>query len=221
MFVRGFKSPEPKTPYAPTWDFKITTSYCPDIKTKELSKILLQHEKQIKKLPTSIRNGKKIDGNTGLGSNSVTAKFMNFNVLSYKEEPIEKLKTAIVYNLKKYNSFCNNPQPKEIWIQAWFNVLRFGQKIKPHFHTGSPTCYLSGHFNVQTQNTSTVYMSPINQIQEPDVISIPNALGELTLFPSYIFHYTTPHYNLNPRITIAFDLSFEPESSNWIRLISE
>ena len=85
-------------------------------------------------------------------------------------------------------------------------------------HSISPNCYLSGHFNVQVNDTSTCYMSPINQLNDPDVIDIKNKNGDMTLFPSYIFHYTTPHYSFKPRITIAFDLSLYKKHDNFIPL---
>ena len=116
-----------------------------------------------------------------------------------------------------YNNECGNKTP-QLWIQGWYNVLRFGQSIKPHGHSVTPDCYLSGHFNVQVNDTSTVYMSPINQLNDPEVINIKNILGKLTLFPSYIFHYTTPHYSFKPRITIAFDINSDKLNDNFLRL---
>ena len=65
---------------------------------------------------------------------------------------------------------------------------------------------MSGHFNVQVKDTSTCYMSPVNQLNDPEIIEMKNIPGEITFFPSYIFHYTTPHYSFNPRITIAMDI---------------
>ena len=85
-------------------------------------------------------------------------------------------------------------------------------------HSISSDCYLSGHFNVQVNDTSTCYMSPINQLNDPDVIDIKNKDGDMTLFPSYIFHYTTPHYSFKPRITIAFDLNLHQLHDNFIPL---
>ncbi len=85
-------------------------------------------------------------------------------------------------------------------------------------HSTTPHCYLSGHFNVQVNNTSTIYMSPINQLNDPEVIDIKNKNGDMTLFPSYIFHYTTPHYSFKPRITIAWDLNLRKLHDNFIQL---
>ena len=45
-----------------------------------------------------------------------------------------------------------------------------------------------------------------------------NRPGLLTLFPSYLPHYTTTHYAFNPRITIAMDIALKSPSPNWIEL---
>ena len=215
MKFKRFVSRPPVSPYAPQWDFRVGTSICEDIDTNSLSEFLLLKEKEVKKLPTSVRiDGKELDGYTGLGSNSTTAKFQSYNILTWNHPEIKKLKSNIARNIIGYNSECGVETPNQIYIICWYNVLRFGQKINPHMHSTSPNCYLSGHFNVQVNDTSTVYMSPINQLNQPDVIDIKNKDGDMTLFPSYIFHYTTPHYSFKPRITIAFDVSLQRYGNN-------
>ena len=208
LSFKHFLSAPKETPYAPSWDCKIGTTLCSNINTSSLSTILLERENEIKKLPVDVYGGNKVfDGHTGLGKNSTTSKSSQYNILTWDHPEIKKLKENITKNLIKYNIECGNKTPDELYIICWYNVLRFGQKIKPHFHSSKPTCYLSGHFNVQVENTSTVYMSPINQLIYPDVLSVPNRNGDITIFPSYIFHYTTPHYSFKPRITIAFDVN--------------
>jgi len=206
MKFKRFVSFPPQTPYAPTWDFRVGTSLCENIDTNSLSQFLLKKEKDLKKFSNTYYNKKIVDGHTGLGKNSTTSKFQHYNVLTWDNPEIKKLKQQIVKNLIIYNNECGNQTPNELWVQCWYNVLRFGQKIKPHSHSINSVSYLSGHFNVQVENTSTVYMTPINQINDPEVIDIKNKNGEMTLFPSYIFHYTTKHYTIKPRITIAFDI---------------
>ena len=214
-----FISKPPVSPYAPQWDFRVGTSLCEDIDTNSLSEFLLSKEKEVKKLPTSVDNsGVETDGYTGLGSNSTTAKFQHYNILTWSHPEITKLRSNIAKKLLKYNSECGVKSPNVIYIICWYNVLRFGQKIKPHHHSLDPNGYLSGHFNVQVNDTSTVYMSPVNQINDPGMADIKNIPGELTLFPSHIFHYTTPHYSFKPRITIAFDLNYNKLHDNWLPL---
>jgi hypothetical protein len=213
MKFKRFVSQPPVSPYAPQWDFRVGNSMCENIDTNSLSKFLLNKEKEIKKLPIV----SDFDGYTGLGSNSTTSRSQQYNILSWNHSEIKKLKSNIAKNIILYNDECGNKTP-QLWIQCWYNVLRFGQSIKPHSHSVTPICYLSGHFNVQVNDTSTVYMSPINQLNDPEVIDIKNIPGKLTLFPSYIFHYTTPHYSFKPRITIAFDISPDKLDDNFLRL---
>tara|TARA_A100001515_G_scaffold37699_1_gene29652 strand:- start:25 stop:681 length:657 start_codon:yes stop_codon:yes gene_type:complete len=218
MKCRRFFSAPPVSPYAPQWDFRVGTSICEDIDTNSLSELLLLKEKEVKKLPTTVIDGAESDGYTGLGLKSTTAKFQSYNILTWDHPEIKKLKSNIAKSVIDYNNECGNKTPDILWIQCWYNVLRFGQKIRPHHHSVSPDCYLSGHFNVQVNDTSTVYMSPINQLNDPEVIDIKNKVGDMTLFPSYIFHYTTPHYSFKPRITIAFDLNLHKSYDNFIPL---
>ena len=219
MKFERFRNQPPLSPYAPFWDFRVGTSICDDIDVNSLSQFLLSKEKEIKKLPPSLSvNGKKSDGYTGLGTNSTTSRFQSYNLLTWSHPEIRKLRSNIVKSLFKYNNECGNETPQEIYAICWYNVLRFGQKINPHLHSVSPNCYLSGHFNVQVKDTSTCYMSPVNQLNDPEVIDIKNKDGDMTLFPSYIFHYTTPHYSFKPRITIAFDLSLYKKHDNFISL---
>jgi len=219
MKFKGFTSQPPLSPYAPTWDYRVGKSNCDDIDVNSLSQFLLSKEKEIKKLPTSFRrDGGIVDGYTGLGSNSTTSKFQRYNLLTWSHPEIRKLRSNIVKSLFKYNDERGNKNPTEVYAICWYNVLRFGQKINPHMHSTTPDCYLSGHFNVQVNDTSTCYMSPINQLNDPDVIDIKNKDGDMILFPSYIFHYTTPHYSFKPRITIAWDLNLRKLHDNFIQL---
>ena len=207
MKFKGFRSLPPLTPYAPSWDFTIGTSSCDDIDIKSFSKFLLRKEREVKKLPFSLHDGKYSDGYTGLGKNSTTSRWKIFNLLTWDYPEVKKLKTNIIRNIIEYNTKCGNQTPDELYGYCWYNVLRYRQKIKPHQHGAHPRTYLSGHFNVQVDNTSTCYLGIINQINDPDVIDIKNEAGCMTIFPSYINHYTTPHSSFRPRITIAFDIS--------------
>ena len=218
MKFKRFYSLPPDSPYAPEWDFRVGTSFCEDIDSCSLSEFLLSKEKQVKKLPTSVRDGAESDGYTGLGSKSTTAKYQFYNIFTWNHREIKKLRSNIAKNVIDYNDKCGNKTPNKLWIQCWYNVLRFGQKIKPHHHSTSSNSYLSGHFNAQVDDTSTVYMSPINQLNDPDLIDIKNKVGDMTLFPSYIFHRTTPHYSFKPRITIAFDLNLYKLHDSFIQL---
>ena len=219
MKFRGMHSYPSHSPYAPQWNADIGMTMVDDIDLDLLSTTCLEKEREINKHPVSIDDdGEESDGGTGLGRNATTAKFQHYNVLKWNTNETNKLKYIIKKKLVEYNNNFNNKTPVEIWIHCWVNIMRWGQKIKPHFHRNDPYSYLSGHFSVQVNNTSTCYMSPINQLNNPDIIENPNVPGNMTLFPSYIHHYTTRHYSFKPRITIAFDLNIKKTLDNSILL---
>lgn len=220
MIIRRFLNDDPETPYAPLWDFSIGTTFCANINVESLAKFLLSKEGEVKNLPISIdQEGNFTDGYTGLGKNSTTSRFQRYNVLQWDNPEVKKLKQNIIDGIIEYNRNCGNKNPDELYITCWYNILRFGQRITPHLHSSKSDCYLTGHFNVQVEDTSTVYMYPINQINEPKNIPIKNINGEFSLVPSYIIHYTTRHYSFKPRITIGFDLNTKCLASNWMRII--
>jgi len=80
-------------------------------------------------------------------------------------------------------------------------------QIQPHIHSSHPDTYLGGHICVSCTNTSTYYINPVNQINNPETYKSKNEVGKLTLFQNCIPHYTDIHDSDEERITIAFDMS--------------
>ena len=227
MKFRPSYSAPVESPYAPSWGWVLGQTSFP-INVDKLSQTCLSKEKEIKKLPVSYFNsadggakdeGMKIfDGNTGLGKNSTTSRSLSYNVLSWDTPEIRNLKKHIKVNVRAYNKELGNPTPEKIWVQCWMNILRFSQKIKPHLHAVHPASYLSAHFTIKCKHTSTIYISPVNQISNPEIYEEKNVENTFTVFPSYVPHYTTPHYSLSPRITLAMDISLHPITETSILL---
>jgi hypothetical protein len=216
-----FKNPPKETFFAPEWDCYIFESYIDQVNFIDLSKFILSKEEEILKLPLTRTSDNLInDGNTGLGENSTTVRFANYNVLNWENENIKLLKEFI---LNFHNEILNKLKlqiPNELYIQCWANIMRNGEQIKPHLHTTDPTTYLGGHISVQCDNTSTHYMNPVNQINDPPLYKIKNEVGKITLFQNNIPHYTDVHSSNVERITIAFDLTIhKPYRDNYLRLI--
>ena len=209
MDLVNFKSSPKDNPFAPEWNYVIGEDYIKNINFNALSKFLLLKEKEILKYDSAKdNNGNVSDGFTGLGENSTTSKFRSYNLLSYRNKEIVKLKKEIH---KKYVLFLNKlniPIKEYLYIQCWVNIMRKGQQIKPHIHDVSPTCYLGGHVCVQSKNTHTCYINPVNQINDPDTYKSKNEVGKITLFQNCIPHYTDIHQDEKERITIAFDLKY-------------
>ena len=97
--------------------------------------------------------------------------------------------------------------------------MRKGEKIKPHIHGIDPTTYLGGHICVQCDDTSTHYLNPINQINDPLTYESTNEVGKITLFQNNIPHYTDMHDSDKERVTIAFDLHTVMSNSIHVKLI--
>mgnify|MGYP003153564127 CR=1 FL=1 len=59
---------------------------------------------------------------------------------------------------------------------------------------------------MQVQDTSTWYINPVNQLNDPELYESKNEVGKITLFQTCLPHYTDKQVSNTPRITIAFDL---------------
>ena len=213
MKINTYSNNPPQTPYAPAWDFAIAHSLIP-LRIDNLVLTCLEKEKEIKKLPlTRQRDGKYTDGYTGLGKNSTTARFAEYNVLEWDTPETNILKKYVRIHVSEYNNQLGNETPEYLWARCWVNVLRWRQKINAHMHTLKSESYLSAHFTVQADNTSTCYMNPINVLNDPEIISEENVPGVFSIFPSYVPHYTTRHYSFKPRITIAMDIYIENDEN--------
>lgn len=207
MKLIHFKNEPKQSPFAPEWSYFLGEEYFKNIDFIKLKNCLLKQEKNILKLPIK-NNGKNIspDGYTNLGENSTTSRHGQFNVFKLKNSEIPKLKKCILnlHNvfLNKLNVNFNAP----VYINSWFNIMRKGQFIDKHLHSVHPDCYLSGNICVSCNKTSTFYISPINQINDPVLYESKNEIGKAIIFQSNIPHYTNKHNDSEERITIAFDL---------------
>ena len=219
-----FRSESRKTPFAPEWHYIMVEEMLAGIDFAEVAKLILSKEKDIianHRTSNFIGNfmgtTKSVDGYTGLGPDSLTSRFEHYNLLAWDNPEIIKMRQAIK---EVHNTLLMDLKLPimPVWIQCWANVLRDGQKIDPHIHTAKSDCYLGGHITVQADNTDTVYISPINQINEPEVYASRNEVGKITLFQNNIPHYTTIHKGDRERITIAFDMHLTKMRDNNILL---
>tara|TARA_R100000482_G_scaffold124757_1_gene78851 strand:+ start:864 stop:1487 length:624 start_codon:yes stop_codon:yes gene_type:complete len=195
------KSEPAQSPFAPQWHYHIGYDSISNVDFKKIAKIILKKEKSIlKKFPSSN------DGYTGLGNNSLTSRHKHFNIFSWSEPEIKKLKPIILdFHLQFLNKIKVNGL-SNFYLKGWANVMRKGESIKAHLHSAQPTSYLSGHICVQCEKTATYYINPVNQLNEPYIEKISNEVGQIVLFPTCVPHYTDIHLGNEERITIAFDM---------------
>ena len=212
MYVFLNKSKPSQTPFAPQWHYHIGYELISHIDFKKIAKIILRKEKPIlKKFPPSTKSS--VDGYTGLGKNSLTSRYEHFNIFSWPESEIKKLKPII---LDFHSRFLDKVKIKGLShfdLTGWANVMRKGEGIKAHLHSTEPTAYLSGHICIQCEETATYYINPVNQLNEPYSRKITNEVGQIVLFPTCVPHYTDIHLGNKERITIAFDFIATPQES--------
>lgn len=123
-------------------------------------------------------------------------------------------------NILKNISECINDYTSNIKFPAckiycsWFNVQRPGSLLKRHFHSGGPDpSFVSGalYINVDDKSPPITFENPNPYIilKDPPANNysysyIPN-VGDLILFPSWLFHYSDKLNLTENRIVISFN----------------
>jgi hypothetical protein len=217
--LKVFESLKKDNFFAPEWKYYIYENFIEGLDFNSIRKIILKKEKDIlKNTKSSYKDS--IDGYTGLGKNSLTSRYQYFNVLKWKNKQIKNLEKNIIRQYKNFLKELNLEIPKHVYVQCWANVMRNKEQIKPHIHNVSNESYLSGHVCITNQDSSTFYINPVNQINDPEVYESKNKQGKFTLFQSCIPHYTSVYNGNKERITIAFDLFLkEPSNTNFKKII--
>ena len=185
---------EGATPFAPSWKYYIGEGYT-DFDLYLLQKEVMSKEQEI------IDKG---DYNLLMFDNAAPLR-----------EAIRKVHDQLLENIEFPK------EEDELYAQAWANVMRKKQKIAPHVHNPTPTCYLSGHICVQVEDTHTYYTNPFTL----EDWKSKNEEGKITIFPSWVQHSTDPVPNDRIRMTFAFDLMRKSEweesikkKHHWIKL---
>ena len=200
MISKGFKNEPPQSPFAPVYTYPLCEELIKGIDYKKIAKIILKKEPELMKQYGPTKKTNK-DGYTGLGTNSLTSRYDSYDI--FDMDPCIKALVPKIFNLhNKFLKALNIPLPSHISIKGWANVLRKGESVKAHLHDVSPYAYLEGNIPIQCNNTSTFYINPVDQINDPEVLETKNQVGLLTLF-----HYTNKHTSSEERITIAFGLT--------------
>jgi hypothetical protein len=203
-----FSSQPKATPLAQEWNFTMWKyNNLNVLLTQDIKRFLLSIKEEILTKHKPLDAGLWNDGGTGLGNDSLTARYASYNLLKFEDPCIKKFKSLIKNQLKLYINKINITITKPLYINCWYNVLEPGESLSPHNHTTSFHSFLSGHFTVACEESSTYYHMPYGD----GLADIPNFTGAGIFFPSYLSHGTTPHKGVNPRITIAFDIFYGDE----------
>ena len=210
-----FVNEEPISPFAPEWRFFIAEKFLLRIDCNRLKDYLLNRQPEILSIKDNLN-----DAGTGLGNDSTTARFISYNVMTWDQPDINILKEEIsIMHDTYYRDIVDRPTPK-VSLGGWMNIMKKGDRIKRHNHGFSNNTYISGHFTVCCDSTKTVYINPHEHWDEDKLLvrvedgeeysdslyAATNTEGQLTLFPSYIPHFTTEHRSDSDRITLAFEI---------------
>lgn len=196
--IKFFSSKHPTNEFAPSWHIPMYNELFSLSECDPLKKWLLDNQEEFLKYPTNTV------GDTGLASNSITARLGSYNLFDYRDQ-CEHIDTLYNFIQTLYLDFVTRKGAaiRNCDIIGWFNVLEKGDKIKPHHHGATADTYISGNMHLDDYNTHTLYVSPYDNQQ---VLADPNKKGNVTLFPTYLEHCTTEHNDDTPRVSIAFDI---------------
>ena len=195
--LKHWSSDEARSPLAPSWHIPFFETIDEDQGTsRALCEAILRHQASIMDMPAGS------DGNTGLGSESLTSRFQRYNLLTWKDPAVEALRRRIQADYLRFLAALGLPR-RRVFIQCWANHLSSGQFIGRHVHALGPLSYISGNLSLTSSPSQTVY----NYLHD-DAYSLPfpSRVGQLVLFPSYLPHHTTRHTGPGARMSIAFDL---------------
>lgn len=200
MNILRMESIDPLTEFAPTWNIPIgVKKFDDETSIDSIKKYLLGKEKQIiSSIPYDF------DGYTNLNNNSVTGRFTHYNLFKMSNE-CPALNNLLEFCKKSYQEYVilEDLLPKDTEIVSWFNALRKGEKVHEHNHGSGNDVYLSGNFILEDHQTSTHYKCPYDR---DILISVPNLKGLLTIFPSFVYHYSDTYEDDGIRHSIAFDI---------------
>ena len=200
MSLVEWKSNPPSNIFAPNWSIKFWNEIIlPEEVISEIKFTILKKEKDIIYKYRDTSN----DGGTGLGPNSLTSKFSKFNILNWEYNWVDTIKKSTLSAIK---NLCGNDMPDKIYSQCWANVMRFGDQIKPHWHSSYEHSFLGCHITISSENTKTYYENPYNK---NNIYSVENTVGSMSIFPSYLVHWTDIHFGEKERITLAMDFLTE------------
>jgi hypothetical protein len=199
MPLKHWRSDPPLTPLAPSWKIPFWVAQCDGPWVDALADLIRQ------KIPSILSLEACSDGNTGLGPDSLTARFEQYNLLDWPEDPITSLRTYLMTELHQALHALECPTAP-LGLQCWANALYDGQQFARHVHSVGAASYLSGNLCLSHSPAMTVY-SHIHDAAY--TLPFPSKPGQLVLFPSYLPHSTTPHLGAPPRVSIGLDLLLE------------
>ena len=198
MNVIKLISPLKETYFAPEWDITLGGfQYEDQEKFYNIQKFLIDKEQDIRDLPLND------DAGTGVGTDSITARYGKYNLFQFIDE-CKELQELLDFFRRSYIEYCSHhgAPVEEVDIVCWYNILRDSEPMNVHVHSCKPDSYISGNMQFSSFESYTFYRPPQDAFGG---VNIPGPPGQLVLFPSYIPHGVQHDYE-GTRISVAFDL---------------
>jgi len=209
MSVVDFSLPNPKTEFAPIYKmYGWSCKFDNDDAIDDMRDWIIKNEKRIiEETPDNPFD----DAGTGLGKNSLTAKYVFFNLMEETRD-VESFKLYRKWLWNQYQEFMSTIRypVRDCYINAWANVVRKSQAMGLHHHGVKPFSYLSANMHLDDYETETYYINSIDHKK----YSFKNVKGGCVFFPSSMRHGVTKHKKQNRRVSIAFDLYDKVVSEN-------
>ena len=182
-----WKSWEPNTPFAPSWDIPIYVDQCGKDIASSLAGIISK---------TDICKHRD--------------RWQSYNIFNWDYITFAYLCDRIYQVYEEYmNELDYTPLSKDkLWIRGWGTVLEQDQKIEYHSHAFHENTYLSGNLSLSDLDTTTDYFFP-NLSWYYGFWKVKNSSGKMTLFPSWVEHQVEPNTTGKVRFSLAFDMFTE------------
>jgi hypothetical protein len=166
----------------------------------------------LKNKPDSINSS---DGDTSTQSIN-THNFMNYNIFDFDEyDSVKSLQQFVEECILHYKEEILKLKSKDTFIQCWGNKVDRLDYLSYHYHNNiADQSSLSANYFLKCSGTETFteYEAPSNVFTDNKNIYINNIEGELTIFPSFIKHRTSPVRN---KLGIRYSLGMDIVENNY------
>lgn len=213
MKLLQFSNAPGLSPFAPIWNCTHAEAVIEGVDYKSLAQWLVERESEIH-AASLVRDTVKVSAFNGNGPNSLSSNYSSFNPLSQNHPQAQILRQLIFDQYCKF-MVITGVKRRRTWLHAWANIHHRYESIPAHVHNAGPYSFLSGHITLHCARTSTVYLDPMNALNQVIIHDSTNEVGKLSIFQQCIPHYTTPHAGDEPRVTLAFDLLLEEDFSRY------
>lgn len=125
-----------------------------------------------------------------------------YNLFNSNDKPIKDMALQIHKEISCFNK--NNEIRNDLWINGWFNIIKYGESIAPHFHSAEKESYYSCNISLQNYSTKTLFYPPWGD-RHGHIIAIDNSKGKGMFFPQWLWH-EVPTSNEKIRYTLGIDI---------------